>query len=454
MLVVLYGCIRKIIMENTVRFNPKFSEFLGCEKRYCVLYGGAGSGKSYVIAQKIVERCTHPNEKHKFLVLRKFRTTLEGSVFTLIKAVIDSFGISDHVNINQTKMSFTFSNGNEIIVSGLDDSEKLKSIHGITGVFVEEATEIEDDDFSQIDLRLRGETDSYKQIVIAFNPVSIDNWVYKRFFESDDEDVYKLHSNYKNNMFLDDQYIKVLESRFSYDPNLYRIYVLGEFGRERSNEEFYAMFNKDQNVKPVAYNPDIPIHLSFDFNISPYLPISLWQINMIDDVYHVCCFDLIAMENPLNNTEDACKEFMRRYPNYDLGVYIYGDVSGRARQTSSKVHNYDIIENQLKKYIRNWSMRVPTRNPSFKKSRRDFMNKCLAGGYDDIRIVIDPTCELMIIDMENVLTDGVTGDKYKKKFKNKAGVQYEKYGHFSDTMDYLLCSAFETKFRDFGRKLI
>ena len=437
-------------MEKTVLFNPHFSEFFTNESRYCILFGGAGSGKSHAVAQKIVERCTRPNEKHKFLVVRKFRTTLEGSVFTLIRSIISDFGIYQHVSINNTKMSFTFSNGNEIIVTGLDDPEKIKSIHGITGIWCEEITELEEDDFQQLDLRLRGVTDSYMQICMSFNPISIDHWIYKMFFENEVPDTFKLWSNYKHNLFLDDAYINVLESRFDYDQNMKRIYVLGEWGKIKTNEEFYCMFDKERNVNTVVYNPELPIHMSFDFNVNPYFPVSLWQIQDIDGVFRVGCFKLYALENPYNNTEAACEAFIEDFPNYDMGVYIYGDASGRAKSTTSRVHNYDVINSVLKPYIRNWSMRVPRKNPSISK-RRDFINKCFAGGYEDIMVVVDPSCDLMIADMENVFTDMAQG-KHKPKSKNKAGVLFEKYGHFSDTLDYLLCMAFEKRFRDFGIK--
>ena len=171
-----------------------------------------------------------------------------------------------------------------------------------------------------------------------------------------------------------------------------------------------------------------------------------------DEIYKVGCFDLLAMENPYNNTEDACEDFMERYPNYELGVFIYGDASGRVKSTSSRVHNYDIIEQKLKKYVRNWSWRVPKRNPLYNK-RRDFMNRIMGGGYEDIEFMVDPSCELMITDFENVMTD-VDGKKWVKKGKNKAGVPFEKHGHFSDTADYLLCSAFEDRFKNFGVKIV
>ena len=38
---------------------------------------------------------------------------------------------------------------------GLDDVEKLKSIYDITGIWIEEASELEEGDFNQLDIRLR-----------------------------------------------------------------------------------------------------------------------------------------------------------------------------------------------------------------------------------------------------------------------------------------------------------
>jgi phage terminase large subunit len=434
-----------------ILYNPAYGEYFSSEDRYCILYGGAGSGKSHAVAQKHVKRCTNENEKHKILVIRKFKTTIEGSVFTLIKSVISDFNIGRHVSVNNTKMQFTFSNGNEIITSGLDDPEKLKSIHGITDIWIEEATELEEEDFQQLTLRLRGLTDSYKQITLTFNPVTKDHWIYTKFFENNHPNTYICWTNYKHNLFLDKEYIEVLEQEFNYDPNMKRIYVDGEWGKERTGCEFYAAFSRQRNVRPLRYNPDWPIHLSFDFNTNPYMPASLWHLWLEDGIYNVGCFELIYLENPRNTTEEVCIEFKERYPDYSTGIFVYGDASGRVKHPTSKRHNYDIIEAELFQYIRSWSVRVPKRNPFFSK-RRSFINKCLSGGYPDIRVSIDPSCDLLLADMDNVLQDK-DGHKLVKLGKNKAGVPYEKYGHFSDTMDYLLCAAFEDKFLDFGKKI-
>lgn len=74
--------------------------------------------------------------------------------------------------VNRTDMRINFPNGSEILFSGLDDVEKLKSIYAITGIWIEEASELDEGDLNQLDIRLRGETRFYKQIILSFNPIS------------------------------------------------------------------------------------------------------------------------------------------------------------------------------------------------------------------------------------------------------------------------------------------
>lgn len=74
-------------------------------------------------------------------------------------------------------------NENQLISSGLDDVEKLKSITGITGTWGEEATEIDEDDFKQIDLRMRGNTANYKQHILTYNPINDEHWIKLNIFD-------------------------------------------------------------------------------------------------------------------------------------------------------------------------------------------------------------------------------------------------------------------------------
>ncbi len=214
-------------------FIPLYKDY----KRYEVLYGGAGSGKSHFIVQKHLYRILKGSGcgvKHKFLFLRKTQPAARKSVFELTKKYIEDWGLQDICHINRTEMSFVFVRDGQvfgtIICGGLDDESKLKSIEGITGIWLEEADEFLLQDFKQADLRLRGKTGSYKQICLTFNPVSKLTWVFKRFFTGDQKDTTIHHSTHKDNRFLDKEYVAVLENLIDEDANYHRVYALGEWG--------------------------------------------------------------------------------------------------------------------------------------------------------------------------------------------------------------------------------
>lgn len=199
------------------------------KSRYLILYGGAGSGKSVTAAQKMIIRCLE-EKKHKFLVVRKVANTMRNSVFSILRGTIAEWGLSKLFKVNKSDMDITCVNGNQIIFAGLDDVEKLKSIHGVTGMWLEEASEILQEDFQQLDLRLRGETRNYKQIMISFNPISITHWLKAVFFDLKKTNSKVIHTTYKDNKFIDDEYKGTLEALKEQDPYYYSVYALGEWG--------------------------------------------------------------------------------------------------------------------------------------------------------------------------------------------------------------------------------
>lgn len=209
--------------------NDCFYDKYWDESRYMLLYGGAGSGKSVFAAQKWIVRLMSENE-HKLLFVRKVAKTLRNSVFAEIRGLISRWGLSALFKINKSDMEITCINGNSIIFVGIDDPEKMKSISGITGIWIEEASELTQEDFQQLDLRLRGFTYNYKQIVISFNPISITHWLKKVFFDKKKKNSTVLHTTYKDNRFIDDDYKTQLEELKEQDPHYYLIYCLGQWG--------------------------------------------------------------------------------------------------------------------------------------------------------------------------------------------------------------------------------
>lgn len=206
--------------------------------------------------------------------------------------------------------------------------------------------------------------------------------------------------------------------------------------------EFYSSFDRLKHVTNIKYNPELPIHISFDQNTVPYNSASIWQITGLDGIWHIACIDEIALQNPRNSTEEVCEEFTMRYQNHKAGLYYYGDASGRARSTMNRdfKHHYEIVEYKLRQYLVNGSDRTMSRNPSIVK-RRDFVNM-LFEGKKPISITIDESCRYLIGDLM-YLKQALDGTKDKHIVTDKeSGEKYQKYGHLSDGMDYILTELF------------
>jgi PBSX family phage terminase large subunit len=389
------------------------------------LFGGSGSGKSIFAVQKILIRCLN-EQGHRILVVRKIANTIQNSVFKAFGDLIAEYNVSNLVTANKTNLSYHFNNGNEILTTGLDDVEKLKSIQGITSIWIEEATELEKTDFDQLDLRLRGETSSYKQFIITFNPIDETHWIKAELFDKELDNRTICHSTYLDNKFIDEEYIKLLTERIAGDENLYRIYVKGEWGRIKTGAEFYSSFKFNKHVRQIENDESGTYHISFDQNVVPYISCTIAQISKEDDKYILKFIDEIALSNPRNKTECLCDEFLTRYTDVQR-IFYYGDASGKKRDTRSQYNDYDIVERKFKRFLSNTSNRVPYSNPSVTK-RRDFINRIFDDRYP-IEVIIDPKCKYLIADLESVKED-IDGTKLKKKVLDKVtGQSYEPLGH-------------------------
>ena len=214
-------------------FNPLFRPYLTDNThRYLILYGGAGSGKSVFAVQRFLYRLlTLP--LCNILVVRAVAATNRDSTYALFRQVISKWGLSELFSCKDSDLRISCANGNSVIFKGLDDTEKLKSITfpkgELTDIWIEEASEILEEDFNQLDVRLRGKG-AHKQMVLTFNPVSVLHWLKLRFFDRKDPRALVLKSTYKDNQFLDEDYKRTLEGYKDTDPYYYSVYCLGEWG--------------------------------------------------------------------------------------------------------------------------------------------------------------------------------------------------------------------------------
>ena len=195
-----------------------------------VHYGGASSGKSHGVIQKVVYKaCKDWKHPRKVLFLRKVGSTVYDSIFEDVKQCLDAWDLLDKCKVNNSAYRIELPNGAQFIFKGLDNPEKIKSIKGISDVVMEEASEFTLDDYTQLTLRLRDRKHKLKQIYLMFNPVSKVNWVFNAFFVKRPKNTVIYQTTYKDNRFLDDVTKENIEELANRNEAYYKIYALGEF---------------------------------------------------------------------------------------------------------------------------------------------------------------------------------------------------------------------------------
>jgi len=418
-----------------------YKEAFLSKKRYIVIKGGSGSGKSVFITQKIISRIV--SEKNlNILVIRKVASTVKNSVYQLLKDVIYNEKLEDNFIFNRSDYSIIYiPNGNRIITVGADDVNKLKSIAGIGSVWMEEATEFLESDLEQIILRVRGKSDNLKQFYLTFNPVSEESFLKKRFFDKTDDDILTLTTTYKDNPFLDKEYVEHLENLGKKNHNFYRIYSLGLWGALQTGGELVKEFNYTKHVfNNILYNPDLALHASFDFNVLPGVSVIISQIINKE----IIVIDEIQLIHPNNNTRCASQEFLRRYSNHTNGLFIYGDSSGKNESSRSEAgHNeYTIIMKELHKFRP--TLRLLTKNPSVVMGN-NFLNDILSHNIEDISIKINNICKKFIDDLLYG-KEAADGGKFIEYAKTESGAKYEKYFHMYDAFKYFLIKSFSSEY--------
>jgi phage terminase large subunit len=446
--------------------NKPFIPLTKCKDRYMILYGGRGSSKSDFIAKYLVYKCL-TDKYFRFILIRNNYNTIKESSYQTLKDTIVDLGLYELFEFKVSPLEIICANGNRFIARGCDDATKLKSIKDPTGAWYEEDIPSESD-FITITTSIRtGKADCLQEI-FTINPEVQegdfqDNWFWKKFFTGHQKKSFQSkitqeidgrkidlnytvhHSTYKDNRWIPDEFIAFLHQLRIQDPYYYTIYCLGEWGNRITGGAFYKAFNRGLNVARTEYDPSKPLHISFDFNVNPYMTATIWQISN-NLVYNI---GEIATVSPKNTTQGVCTEIKNRYARHESGMFIYGDPAGKHEDTrSEKGHNdFTIIQNELKDYKP--SLRIATSAPSV-VMRGKWINSVFAD-LREVKIFISEESPLLIADLLN-LKEAADGTKFKQKVKDpKTEVTYEKYGHFTDGLDYFLCEAFKNDYLAFQK---
>lgn len=405
--------------------------------RYIISKGGSRSGKTFSNLQLL----------HLYAKNNKVPTV--NSVVAMTIPHLRKGAIRDFIKIlqldgefvssqwNATNFTYNYPNGT-IIEFFSAESDK---VHGAQrdNLFINEGQFINYETARQLFVRTSG------KVIIDFNPIR-KFWVDDKIIEAPDNTgkFALINSTYKDNRFLSPAQVQEIESN-KYDEAWWQVYGLGITGSIRSGYEFYSHFGS-QNILQIErpLDPTLSVHVSFDFNVSPYICAGVFQIAKTTDGWEAYMVKEFTLKNPYNQTRHLAQTILNYLSDFKGQVFIYGDASGKHADTRGEMNDWDIIEQILRPKLSNSSMRVPVSNPRL-KGRREFMNKILADQFA-IKFKINPSCKVAIEDFQNVL-EAPDGTKLKQRVKDEeSGMTYEPYGHVSDFCDYFFCEAFRDMF--------
>lgn len=479
--------------EIEILLSDPQQDILESTKQINLFLAGVGSGKTHLGGVIVYNFLQFPQLKG-FIAANTY-DQLNTSTFTRIAEVLALFGITEYSE--KTKQGFyvvnkkppasfadqgfnfisyqnimTFWTGQIVFLGSLDNA-KAHEGKEFAWALLDETKDSDEADVKEIilaRLRQKGlfvkdgelndrEGDPINPLYILTSPAKVP-WI-NEWFKLDDniadiesviysgETYFKkefdnkfctISSTYHNQTNLPSNYIE--NKRFDYSTERFKTLIYAN-PFSRTGSEYYSSFDRIKNVGKCVYNPDIPLHISFDFNSVPYNSLSIWQIEKREDNYFVLGIDEFALVNPRNSTEEVCEAFLARYGNHKSGLYFYADATGRARTTTSKEYKtqIQIIEGKLRRMLNNTSNRVPVSNPA-NVIRRDFINRIFENKLP-IRVVVDERMKYMIADFTYTMQDMVTGDKDKHYVKDPdTGEKYQKYGHFADNFEYMICECF------------
>lgn len=461
-----------------ILFDPseKQMEFLDCvfSGNYrAVLFGGAiRGGKTYAGLGAVLLLCKlFPGSR--WAVVRDSLPTLKRNTIPSFNKLFPKGFIKSY---NQERQIVTCTNDSEILFfpENFDDDKELNRWKGleVSGFLLEEVNELQELSFWKAIERSGSfiPPDGVKKpppiVMMTCNPAN--NWVKTLIYEPWEKGTLPEKWKYIPSKITDNPFVMAdldyVESLKALPEYQYKVFVEGDWNIQlKIGGEYFKCFELGKHVirnPPAAdgtnqlYDPKLPLHISWDDNVNPYLPCGIFQVHinkfMVDNKevssFIVKMIDEVAGKTPLNNVEKVCQEIERKFPAHTAGMFYYGDATANKEDTKMEQgHNfYTLVDRYLKKYMP--LNQVYSHNPNV-IPRAMWVNSIFEKNVGRIEILIGDNCKTAINDFI-LLKEDENGAKAKKKEKDpKTGVVAQVVGHFADLFEYFMVARFANEFQ-------
>lgn len=260
-------------------------------KRYFLLTGGRGSGKSFALALFLCDLATR--EKQTILYTR---FTLQSAHISIIPEFMDKLekmGMIQDFEITKTEIVHKYT-GSKILFRGIKTSAgnqtaALKSIQGVTTWVLDEAEELVDEaTFDKIDESVR-EKGIQNRVIIVLNPTHTSHWIYQRWVEDRQKNTCYIHTTYLMNISnLNESFIEKASETKRRNETAYKNRFLGEWMNAAEGVVFdnWSIGEFDETVPMVCYGQD------YGFSIDPSTLIKVGVDKSKKKLYLDECFAL------------------------------------------------------------------------------------------------------------------------------------------------------------------
>jgi hypothetical protein len=312
--------------------------------------------------------------------------------------------------INETELTVVLRNNCQISLKGADKSaDNLRGV-GLNFLVLDEFADIPQEAWSEVLRPTISDKHVQGSVLFVGTPKGFGNWSYEMYQKGKSGDPEWASWRYTTIEGGQVEAHEIEQAKKDLDERSFRQEYLASF--ETYTGVVYYNFDREQNVKPVKYDPNNIIHVGLDFNISP-MSACLFHIKNGVSMF----FDEIVIYS--SNTEEFIDELLRRYPKNK--IVIYPDPACRQRKTSAGGRT-DLT------LLQNAGLNVKCKiTHALVRDRINSVNSRLKN-FDGVRnILIDPSCKNLI--------NSLTKQMYKEgtNIPEKSG-----FDHMCDALGYAI----------------
>ncbi len=397
---------------------PSQARFHHSEARFKGFSGPIGSGKSQALCQEAIRLCYLNQGRVGLLGAPTYPMLRDATQATLLEILERNQIPYDHQKAeNALVLKDTRS---RILFRPVDEFDRLRGTN-LAWFGLDELTYTQEEAWVVLEGRLRDPGAKRLCGFAAWTPKGFD-WVYRRFLHEPVAGYEVVIAEAFENRYLLERIPDFYERlKRSYDEKFYEQEVLGKY-LSLSAGLVYSPFNRSEHVAEVAVDEGLPLLWALDFNVDPMCSV---VAQVVGETIRV--LDEIVLSHA--RTEEACEEFEARFPRHDAGIYVYGDASGAARQTTGS-SDYTVIREFFRRSgYRNVVFKVPKANPLVRE-RVGLLNAKLRSADGEKHFVVSSRCRELVKDFEQVTYKPDSGAIDKERDPKRT--------HLSDALGYLV----------------